>query len=131
MTTSPHVAGTAQDLLQAEWMRDRFLEAGLDEAKTIPYDVLLSYPQPGVMNTVSLIDDQGRINFTTAGRQLPLGSPEEFSEEILHNFNAFSASGVVEVIVCFFKRRITLSFFFLINVYRSLLGKCRIRPLWS
>lgn len=97
MTSTPHVAGTAQDLLQAEWMRDRFLEAGLDEAKTVPYDVLLSYPRAGVMNTVSLIDERGRINYTTAGRQPPLGSPEEFSEDIMHNFNAFSANGVVEV----------------------------------
>lgn len=96
LTSTPHVAGTAQDLLQAEWMRDRFLEAGLDEAKTVPYDVLLSYPLPGVMNKVSLIDDNGRINYTTAGRQPPLGSPEEYSEDIMHNFNAFSASGVVE-----------------------------------
>ncbi|XP_046656100.1 N-acetylated-alpha-linked acidic dipeptidase 2-like [Daphnia pulicaria] len=96
LTSTPHVAGTAQDLLQAEWMRDRFLEAGLDEAKTIPYDVLLSYPRVGVMNKVSLIDEQGRINYTTAGRQPPLGSPEEFSDDILHNFNAFSANGVVE-----------------------------------
>ena len=78
-------------------MRDRFLEAGLDEAKTVPYDVLLSYPRAGVMNTVSLIDERGRINYTTAGRQPPLGSPEEFSEDIMHNFNAFSANGVVEV----------------------------------
>jgi hypothetical protein len=122
------VAGTAQDLLQAEWMRDRFLEAGLDEAKTIPYDVLLSYPRVGVMNKVSLIDEQGRINYTTAGRQPPLGSPEEFSDDILHNFNAFSANGVVEVP----NELLWINLSLIQNfdcVYFGLLGKCCLRPL--
>lgn len=58
------------------------------------------------MNTVALIDEHGRINFTTTGRQIPLSSPEEFSDEIMPNFNAFSASGVVEVIRLRFKRLI-------------------------
>lgn len=97
LTSVPHVAGTAQDMQQAQWMRDRFVDAGLDEVKVVPYEVLLSYPKRGMVNTVSLIDNEGRINFTTAGRQPPLGSSEEFSEEVMHNFNAYSANGVAEV----------------------------------
>ena len=98
LTSVPHVAGTARDREQAEWLRDRFLESGLDEAKTVPYEVLLSYPRSdGVVNTVSLIDDQGNVLFETAGRQTPLGSPEESSPEVQVNFNAYSGNGVVEV----------------------------------
>lgn len=92
------MAGTAQDLIQAEWIRNRFLESGLDEAKIVPYDVLLSYPVAGALNTVSLVDSKGRINYTTSGRQPPLSSPEESSKDIMNNFNAYSASGIVEVL---------------------------------
>lgn len=74
---------------------NRFLEGGLDEAKIVPYDVLLSYPV--AMNSVSLIDSRSRINYTTSGRQPPLGSLEESSENMMENFNAYSASGMVEV----------------------------------
>lgn len=97
MTSVPHVAGTDQDLTQAEWVRDRFLEAGLDEAETVPYDVLLSYPRPGVINTVQLIDDKNQVNFTTAGLQPTLGTPQNSSDKVFANFNAYSGKGVAQV----------------------------------
>lgn len=97
LTSIPHVAGTEQDVLLAEWIKDHFIDAGLDEVKTVPYNVLLSYPTPGVPNVVSLIDNQGKLRFKTLGRQPALGSPEEMSEHIMLNFNAYSASGVAEV----------------------------------
>lgn len=96
LTSVPHVAGTEQDLLQAEWVRDRFLESGLDEAHTVPYDVLLSYPRHGVVNTVQLIDEKNQANFTTAGRQPPLGTPQDSYDKVLMNFNAYSGNGIVE-----------------------------------
>lgn len=97
MTSVPHVAGTAEDKIQADWVKDRFIEAGFDEAKTVPYNVLLSYPQAGVINTVSLIDANNEVNFTTLGVQPQLGKPEESHEKILPNYNAYSAKGVIEV----------------------------------
>ena len=97
MTSVPHVAGTEQDLLQAEWVRDRFLKAGLDEVQTVPYDVLLSYPRPGVLNTVELIDEMDRVNFTTLGRQPALGTPQESYDKVLMNFNAYSGKGTAKV----------------------------------
>jgi len=99
LTSVPHVAGTVRDREQAEWLRDRFIESGLDEAKTASYEVLLSYPRSdGVVNRVSLIDDVGNVQFETVGRQTPLGSAEESSDEVQVNFNAYSGNGVVEVI---------------------------------
>lgn len=101
LTSVPHVAGTVWDKEQAEWIRDRFLAAGMDEAKTVSYEVLLSYPKDGVLNLISLIDDQGRANFTTEGKQPALGAPEESSSDVLVNFNAYSYPGVVEA--CHYK----------------------------
>jgi len=89
------------DKEQAEWIRDRFLAAGMDEAKTVSYEVLLSYPKDGVLNQISLIDDQGRVNFATEGKQPALGAPEESSSDVLVNFNAYSYPGVVEA--CYYK----------------------------
>lgn len=54
LSSVPHLAGTPQDLEQAEWVRDRFLEAGLDETKIVPYEVLLSYPKKESPNKVCL-----------------------------------------------------------------------------
>lgn len=84
------------DKEQAEWIRDRFLAAGMDEAKTVSYEVLLSYPKDGVLNQISLIDDKGGVNFTTEGKQPALGAPEESSSEVLVNFNAYSYPGIIE-----------------------------------
>ena len=81
----------------AEWIKEHFIDAGLDEVKIVPYNVLLSFPSPNASNTVSLVDNNGQIRFQTSGRQPALGSPEERSELILPNFNAYSASGVAEV----------------------------------
>ena len=100
----PHVAGTVRDKEQAEWVRDRFIQAGL-EAKTIPYEVLLSYPPTdGTVNQISIIDDKGGVRFETVGKQPSImGTPEEYSEEMLANFNAYSAPGVVEGVFVFTK----------------------------
>lgn len=91
------MAGTDQDKIQAEWIKERFLEAGLDEVKTVPYSVLLSYPEDGVINTVSLIDENQQVVNTTLGRQPQLGTPEDSYKQVLSNFNAYSGNGVVEV----------------------------------
>lgn len=94
----PHVAGTVRDLEQAEWLKERFNESGLfDEIKIVPYEVLLSYPQPDAVNEVSVMNGSETI-FRTVDRQPPLRpSSEESSDEVLANFNAYSSPGVVKV----------------------------------
>ena len=128
LTSVPHVAGTVRDREQAEWLKDRFMESGLDEAKTVPYEVLLSYPRSdGVVNRVSLIDSQGNVQFETVGRQKPLGPPEEFLDEVQVNFNAYSASGVVEVYMNNYSN--VLPGFFLLFVHTS--GRYSLCIFWS
>lgn len=86
----------------ASWVRDRFVEGGLDEVQLVPYKVLLSYPDMSNPNQVSLLDSNGKVNFTTSGRQTPLFSSEEFSPLVQPNFNAYSANGTVEVKLNFY-----------------------------
>lgn len=70
----------------------------MDEAQTVPYEVLLSYPSShGVVNQISLLDEQGKEQFVTVGKQPALGTAEEAYNEVLPNFNAYSVPGVVEV----------------------------------
>jgi N-acetylated-alpha-linked acidic dipeptidase len=97
LASVPHLAGTAQDLEQAEWMRNKFLEFGLDEASVVPYQVLLSYPNKDKLNKVYLMNETGDAVFTTSGTQTPIYSPEEYSPDAAPNFNAYSAPGTVEV----------------------------------
>ncbi|XP_046440416.1 glutamate carboxypeptidase 2-like [Daphnia pulex] len=96
LSSIPNLAGTPQDLEVASWVRDRFVEGGLDEVQLVPYKVLLSYPDMSNPNQVSLLDSNGKVNFTTSGRQTPLFSSEEFSPLVQPNFNAYSANGTVE-----------------------------------
>lgn len=98
LSSVPNLAGTPQDLEVATWVRDRFMEGGLDEAHLVPYKILLSYPDKENPNRVSLLDSNGKVNFTTSGRQTPLFSAEEFSPLVQPNFNAYSANGTVQVI---------------------------------
>ncbi|KAK4016643.1 hypothetical protein OUZ56_031605 [Daphnia magna] len=96
LSSVPNLAGTPQDLEVARWVHDRFIKGGLDEAHLVPYKVLLSYPDKNNPNQVSLLDSDGKVNFTTSGRQTPLFSSEEFSPLVQPNFNAYSANGTVE-----------------------------------
>ena len=93
----PHLAGTAQDKEQADWLREKFLEFGLDDAVLVPYEVLLSYPDKTQPNKVSLFNDMV-VWLETSAKQKPLGpGEEEASDLIVSNFNAYSAPGIVQV----------------------------------
>ena len=97
LASVPHLAGTKQDLEQANWVADRFREYGLDEVTVAPYQVLLSYPKLDKPNKVYLMDEAGNAVFTTSGTQTPIYADEESSTEVMPNFNAYSAPGTVEV----------------------------------
>ena len=71
MKTSPHLTGGDEDFKQADWMRRKFLEFGLDKATVIPYEVLLSLPKDGEPSHVYLKevasaseDWKGNLNVT-------------------------------------------------------------------
>lgn len=96
LTSVPHLGGTPEDLSQAQWVREKFIEAGFDEATVVPYDVLLSYPDQEQPNKVYLLSEDGSVLFETKGTQTPIYAPEEGLPNIMPNFNAYSAQGEVE-----------------------------------
>ena len=51
-TNKPHIGGSPAEHENAEYIRDKWLEQGLDSAKLVPYDVLLSYPDENIPNKV-------------------------------------------------------------------------------
>ena len=53
LTSEPHIAGTKADTQQAQWVAEQWRDQGLDTVNLVPYDVLLSYPDPDQTNTVS------------------------------------------------------------------------------
>lgn len=97
LTSVPHLAGTDQDFQQADWVRQKFVEYGMDQVDVVPYSVLLSYPNMKEPNKVYLLDANRRVRFFTSGRQKPLFSPEESSSLITPDFNAYSGTGIAEV----------------------------------
>ena len=44
LTSVPHIAGTPADREGAEYLRDKWMEYGLDSADLKPYKILLQYP---------------------------------------------------------------------------------------
>ncbi|KAK3886158.1 hypothetical protein Pcinc_009660 [Petrolisthes cinctipes] len=113
LTQRPHVAGTKAEMENAMWVADRWREQGWDQVHLVPYQVLLSYPKNDTPNLVSVLDESGVEMWTSQGWQDPLYAPEEFSSEILPNFNAFSAPGQVEVLyhILWTKNRVSETMF--------------------
>lgn len=96
LSSVPHLAGTAQDFIQADAIRAKFESFGLDRAFVVPYNVLLSYPNMTCPNKLYVLDAAGNVAFNTSGRQEPLFAPEEQSDQVAPNFNAYSATGTVQ-----------------------------------
>ncbi|XP_022263243.2 N-acetylated-alpha-linked acidic dipeptidase 2 isoform X2 [Canis lupus familiaris] len=58
-TKLPHLAGTEQNLLLAKKIQTQWKKFGLDSAKLVHYDVLLSYPNETNVNYISVMDEHG------------------------------------------------------------------------
>uniref|UniRef100_A0A803T0K4 Glutamate carboxypeptidase 2 n=1 Tax=Anolis carolinensis TaxID=28377 RepID=A0A803T0K4_ANOCA len=91
-TRLPHVAGTEQNLHLARQIQTQWKDFGLDTAKLVHYDVLLSYPNQSTPNYVAIIDEQGNEIFKTSLSELPPPGYENVSG-VLPPYNAFSAQG--------------------------------------
>nr|XP_060623135.1 N-acetylated-alpha-linked acidic dipeptidase 2-like [Anolis sagrei ordinatus] len=91
-TRLPHVAGTEQNLHLARQIQAQWKDFGLDTAKLVHYDVLLSYPNQSTPNYVAIIDEQGNEIFKTSLSEPPPPGYENVSG-VLPPYNAFSAQG--------------------------------------
>ncbi|CAL4059730.1 unnamed protein product [Meganyctiphanes norvegica] len=94
LTSKPHTAGTERDTETANWLAQKWRDQGLDEVNLVPYNVMLSYPERDVNNTISILSTDNNTLWSSEGRQPPL-YPGEDDPEIFNNFNAYSAPGNV------------------------------------
>ncbi|XP_012415212.1 N-acetylated-alpha-linked acidic dipeptidase 2 isoform X2 [Trichechus manatus latirostris] len=94
-TKLPHLAGTEQNLLLAKKIQTQWKKFGLDSAKLVPYDVLLSYPNKTKANYISIVDEHGTEIFKTSYLELTPDGYENVTN-IVPPYNAFSAQGSPE-----------------------------------
>uniref|UniRef100_A0A673T9T6 Aminopeptidase NAALADL1 n=1 Tax=Suricata suricatta TaxID=37032 RepID=A0A673T9T6_SURSU len=94
-TKLPHLAGTEQNLLLAKKIQTQWKKFGLDSAKLVHYDVLLSYPNETNTNYISVMDEHGIEIFNTSYLEPPPQGYENVTNTI-PPYNAFSAQGTPE-----------------------------------
>ncbi|XP_046892250.1 N-acetylated-alpha-linked acidic dipeptidase 2 [Hypomesus transpacificus] len=95
-TRLPHLAGTKQNLLLAEQIKEDWLAFGVDSVELVPYDVLLSYPNQSQPNYISIVDTLlGNEVFNTSLAE-PVPEGYEHVSDIVPPYSAFSAQGQPE-----------------------------------
>jgi len=96
LTQAPHVAGSPEDRKTAEYVAQKFREAGLD-TQIVEYKVLLSFPQEVSIDIVA----PANVKMHGPGREHVEGDPYDDDPRILPAFNAYSPSGDVEADVVY------------------------------
>nr|XP_009422239.2 N-acetylated-alpha-linked acidic dipeptidase 2 isoform X3 [Pan troglodytes] len=94
-TKLPHLAGTEQNFLLAKKIQTQWKKFGLDSAKLVHYDVLLSYPNETNANYISIVDEHETEIFKTSYLEPPPDGYENVTN-IVPPYNAFSAQGMPE-----------------------------------
>src|SRR5437588_5378806 len=96
LTQAPHVAGSPEDRKTAEYVAQKFREAGLN-TQIVEYRVLLSFPQE-----VSLdITAPANAKMHGPSREHVESDPYQDDPRILPAYNAYSPSGDVEAEVVY------------------------------
>uniref|UniRef100_F7DY16 N-acetylated alpha-linked acidic dipeptidase 2 n=1 Tax=Callithrix jacchus TaxID=9483 RepID=F7DY16_CALJA len=94
-TKLPHLAGTEENFLLAKKIQTQWKKFGLDSAKLVHYDVLLSYPNETNANYISTVNEHGVEIFKTSYLEPPPYGYENVTN-IVPPYNAFSAQGMPE-----------------------------------
>ena len=92
LTSHPHLAGTPADLEQALYLKSFWEDAGLSPVNIVPYDVLLSYPDPEKPNIIRLFDEQGEVVHQSQSEEKIL-RPEQDQPDVVPPYGAYSAAG--------------------------------------
>ena len=95
LTEHPHLAGTPADKQQADDLAKFWEDNGL-QSVVVPYDVLLSYPDPDNPNRIELQDGSGNVLYTTQLVE-KIVRPEQDHPDVVPPFNAYSAPGTPKV----------------------------------
>jgi N-acetylated-alpha-linked acidic dipeptidase len=91
LTAEPHLAATPEDRKTADYVAEKFRQAGLD-TEIVPYRVLLN--QPKVVR-VEAFDEAGRQLMSGPAREHVTGDPYQDDPRVVMPFNGSSASGDV------------------------------------
>ncbi|GFO21489.1 N-acetylated-alpha-linked acidic dipeptidase 2 [Plakobranchus ocellatus] len=91
LSQKPHIAGRQGDFDLVKFIRERFQSYGLGVQVT-PYDVLLSYPNDEVANSVRLLSSNGDIVYDSVQNE----SDISHLEGVVPPFNAYSPARKVE-----------------------------------
>ncbi|XP_072031805.1 N-acetylated-alpha-linked acidic dipeptidase 2-like isoform X2 [Amphiura filiformis] len=95
LTAKPHLAGTPADKENAEYVKDKWDEHGLDSARIVPYNVLLSYPLKEKPNFVYILNPNGTEFYKSDPEEKDLDDGDKHPDTV-PPFNAYAAEGTVE-----------------------------------
>lgn len=90
LTDQPHIAGTERDIQLAHYIRDLWIKHGLDNVDLVPYNVLLSYPNPDKLNEIFIVDDKEEVCFKCCNEEKVLKG-----KSCIQPYNAYSPKGNV------------------------------------
>jgi N-acetylated-alpha-linked acidic dipeptidase len=93
LTQEPHVAGSERNRALAEWVRDRWIEYGFDEAEIVEHDVLLPWP---VEATVEIPDRAWKARLT----EDPIPGDPDTQKPVLH-YHTYPQSGEITASVVY------------------------------
>jgi len=88
LTSEPHVAGSDRNKALAEWIRDRWLDYGLDDVSIVEHDVLLPWPEDV---TIEIRPQSWKATLS----EDPIAGDPDTQKPVRH-YHAYSASGDVE-----------------------------------
>ncbi len=91
LTSAPHLAGTPEDRATAEYVAQKYREAGL-ETELVEYKVLLNYPAE---ISVDIVAPAG-VKMHGPTREHVEGDPYDSDSRVITPYNGYSPSGDVE-----------------------------------
>jgi N-acetylated-alpha-linked acidic dipeptidase len=96
LTAEPHMAGTPRDRALAEWVRDEWTAAGIEDVEIVRHDVLLPYPRAVSVEMVA-----PRI-WRASMKEDPIdGDPSTHRRDVGVPYHAYSRSGDVTATVVY------------------------------
>ncbi len=91
LTAAPHIAGSKEDFATAQYVAQKFRDAGL-ETKIVPYRVMMNFPKK---IEVTAFDANGRQLMSGPAPEHVVDDPYQDDKRIATAFNAYSPSGDV------------------------------------
>ncbi|XP_072102015.1 aminopeptidase NAALADL1 [Mobula birostris] len=97
LAKKPHMATSTGDKDLVKLLLDRWNdpESGLDEAKNVTYNVLLSFPQKEKPNSVTVVSTSGKELFRSRVKEVNY-TQDQLDPDVVQPFAAFAPSGIAK-----------------------------------